>query len=139
METQVVDYRHDDTALEGYLAYDDPMRDKRPGVLVIPDFVGVNAFTKKRCEMIAELEYVGFVADVYGKSVRPASHQEALRKPANTEATGPASRPPGGRARCVSRDSHGRASRIAVIGYCFGSMAAPELACAGADILGTVL
>jgi dienelactone hydrolase len=139
MKTQVVNYRHDDTALEGYLAYDDSMRDKRPGVLVIPDFVGVNAFVKKRSEMIAKLGYVGFVADVYGKSVRPASHQEALQEARKYRSNRPLLR-----ARLAAgldvfrRTPMVDGSRIAVIGYCFGGMAALELARAGADISGTV-
>jgi dienelactone hydrolase len=139
MTTQVVDYRHDDTGLEGYLAYDDSIRDLRPGVLVIPDFIGVNAFTRKRAEMIAELGYVGFVADVYGKSVRPTGHQEALQEARKYRSDRPLLR-----ARLAAgldvlrRTPRVDARRIAVIGYCFGGMAALELARAGADILGTV-
>ncbi len=139
MKTRSVDYRHEDTALEGYLAYEDTEKDKRPGVLVVPDFVGVNAFTHKRSEMLAELGYVGLVADVYGKGVRPASHQDAL-----AEARKYRSNRPLLRARLAAGLDRLRAvpevdtSRIAVIGYCFGGMAALELARSGADVAGTV-
>lgn len=139
MKTQVVDYRHEDTVLEGYLAYDEATPDKRPGVLVVPDFVGVNAFTRKRCEMLARLGYVGFVADVYGKSVRPASHQEAL-----AEARKYRNNRPLLRARLAAGLDVLRGAplvddrRIGVIGYCFGGMAALELARTGADVAGTV-
>lgn len=139
METQVVDYQHDNTALEGYLAYDDSRRDKLPGVLIIPDFVGVNAFTKKRSEMIAELGYVGFVADVYGKSVRPTSHQEALQEARKYRSNRPLLRARLAAGLDVFRRSPVvDKSRIAVIGYCFGGMAALELARTGANVLGTV-
>jgi dienelactone hydrolase len=139
MTNQVVDYRHDDTVLEGYLAYDDTMKDKRPGVLVVPDFIGVNAFTRKRAEMIAALGYVGFVADVYGKSVRPAGHQEGLQEARKYRSDRPLLR-----ARLAAgldvlrRTPRVDARRIAVIGYCFGGMAALELARTGVDVLGTI-
>lgn len=139
MKTQVVDYRHENTMLEGYLAYDDALGDGRPGVLVIPDFVGVNAFTQKRAEMIAALGYVGFVADVYGKSVRPAGHQEALQEARKYRNDRPLLRARVAAGLDVFRGMpRVDAKRIAVIGYCFGGMAALELARTGADVLGTI-
>jgi PP-loop superfamily ATP-utilizing enzyme len=41
MVTKTVDYRQGDTVLEGYLAYDDALQGKRPGVLVIHEWNGV--------------------------------------------------------------------------------------------------
>ena len=34
VKTEWVDYRQGDTALRGYLAYDDAVKDRRPGVLL---------------------------------------------------------------------------------------------------------
>lgn len=138
MKTQAVDYRHGDTVLEGYLAYDDSIPAKRPGVLIVPDFVGVNAFTHKRCEMIAELGYVGFVADVYGKGVKPAGHQEALAEARKYRSNRPLLRARLAAGLDVLRGTPEVGPRIGVIGYCFGGMAALELARSGADVAGTV-
>jgi dienelactone hydrolase len=139
MKTQTVDYHHGDTVLEGYLAYDDSARDKRPGILVVPDFAGLNAFARKRCDMLADLGYVAFAADVYGKSVRPTGHQEALqeaRKYRSDRALLRARLAAG--LDVLRRTQTVDASRIGVVGYCFGGMAALELARSGADVSGTI-
>ena len=50
---------------------------KRPGVLIVHQWKGLSDVEKKRAEMLAELGYVAFCADIYGKGVRPVSSQEA--------------------------------------------------------------
>jgi dienelactone hydrolase len=138
MKTQAVEYQHEGTALEGYLAYDEARTGKRPGVLIVPDFVGVTDYTRKRAEMLAELGYIGFVADVYGKSVRPASHQEALAEARKYRSNRPLLRARLAAGLDVLRGAPMLGGRIGVIGYCFGGMAALELARSGADVAGTV-
>ncbi len=139
MKTQSIDYRHGDTPLEGYLACDDSIADRRPGVLVVPDFAGLNDFARKRCEMLAGIGYVAFAADVYGKGVRPAGHQEALQEARKYRSNRPLLRARLAAGLDVLRnDPRVDAARIGVIGYCFGGMAALELARSGADVSGTV-
>ncbi|HBI42700.1 MAG TPA: dienelactone hydrolase, partial [Planctomycetales bacterium] len=50
LKTEVIEYKHGDTTLEGYLAYDDAFAGKRPGVLVVHEWWGHNAYARKRAE-----------------------------------------------------------------------------------------
>src|SRR4051812_3828405 len=67
IKTQVVDYQAGDTKLKGYLAYDDSVTDKRPGVIVMPEWWGMTDYPKHRAEQLAGLGYIAFAADMFGE------------------------------------------------------------------------
>src|ERR1035438_7221484 len=77
IHTQIVEYKQGDTTLEGFVAYDDAIPGKRPGVLVMHQWLGLTDYEKHRAEMLAQLGYVAFCADIYGKGVRPQNSREA--------------------------------------------------------------
>jgi len=77
MKTEVVEYRHGDVVLEGYLAYDDSFQGKRPGILVAHEWNGHNPYVRKRAEQLARLGYVAFALDMYGKGVLAKDAKEA--------------------------------------------------------------
>src|SRR5450755_3970188 len=77
IHSETITYKQGDTTLEGYLAYDDSISGKRPGVLVVHQWLGLTDYEKHRAEMLAQLGYVAFCADIYGKSVRPQTTTEA--------------------------------------------------------------
>lgn len=139
IHTETVEYKDGDTALEGYLAYDDANSLQRPGVLVVHQWMGLTAYEKKRCEMLAQLGYVAFACDIYGKGVRPKNAQEAAEQSGKYK---------NDRALLRRRVNAGLAElrkqanvdqkRIAAIGYCFGGTTVIELARSGADIGGVV-
>src|SRR5205823_4823887 len=58
--TKVVDYEFDGTKLKGFLAFDDASKEKKPGVLVFPEWWGLNDYAKTRAKQLAELGYVAF-------------------------------------------------------------------------------
>jgi dienelactone hydrolase len=71
VHTETVEYKQGDTTLEGFLAYDDSISGKRPGVLVVHQWLGLTDYEKRRATQLAQLGYVAFCADIYGKdSVR---------------------------------------------------------------------
>ena len=85
VQTKVIDYEHDGTKLKGFLAYDDATKDKRPGVLVFPEWWGLNDYAKTRAKQLAELGYVAFAADLYGEGkVIDAAHPEDAGKMAGS-------------------------------------------------------
>ena len=77
IHTETIEYKQGDTTLEGYLAYDDAISGKRPGVLVVHQWLGLTDYEKHRAEQLAQLGYVAFCADIYGKDIRPKNVQEA--------------------------------------------------------------
>ena len=137
IKTQWIDYKQGETALRGYLAYDDAIKDKRPGVLLVHRRDGMSALTLKNAEMVAKLGYVVFAPDIFG--VVPTKTEEEVEQSTKYNNDRPLMR-----ARAQAGFDILRASpmvdtsRIAVLGYCFGGTTAVELAETGAPIVGTV-
>ena len=137
LQTETVEYRHGDTVLEGYLAYDDAQPGKRPGVLVVHEWMGLGPYAKRRAEQLARLGYVAFAADMYGKGVRAVDHAEASRLSGVYRQDRQLMR-----ARIQAALEALKANprtdplRTAGIGYCFGGTSVLELARSGADVLG---
>src|SRR5665213_3525891 len=77
LKTQTVEYKQGGTDLEGYLAYDDTFKGNRPGILVVHEWKGLNGYAKRRADMLAQLGYVAFDADIYGKGIRPQTVADA--------------------------------------------------------------
>src|SRR3954468_9980154 len=78
--TKPVAYEHAGVKLEGYLAYDDTKvaADKpAPGVLVVPEWWGLNDYTKNRAAQLAKLGYVAFATDMYGAGVVTSDAKKA--------------------------------------------------------------
>lgn len=139
IKTETVEYKDGDTTLEGFLAYDTAQAGKRPGILVVHQWMGLSDYEKKRCEMLAKLGYVAFAADVYGKGIRPKSVAEAGAQAGNYKADRKLlrQRVNAGLA-CLRQQRLVDAPRVGAIGYCFGGTAVIELARSGADVRGVV-
>lgn len=74
-----VEYKDGDTTLEGLLVVDTAKlkNNKGSGVVVFHDWKGVGPYVQMRAQQLADMGYVAFVADVYGKGVRPKDNKEA--------------------------------------------------------------
>src|SRR3569832_1903627 len=58
-----IDYKANGAVMKGYLAYDDKIKGKRPGVLVVHEKKKHNNNTRKRARMLAELGYTARALD----------------------------------------------------------------------------
>ena len=136
--TNSIDYNHEGTQLSGYVAYDDAVEGKRPGVLIVHEWWGLNDYAKKRARQLAEMGYVAFALDMYGKGVVARDRTEAA-KMSNEYKGKPIIRT---RAKAgldvLAKHELVDTKRIAAIGYCFGGTAVLELAYGGADLVGIV-
>ena len=139
LQTSVVEYTDRGTTLEGYVAEKTDLHGKRPGVLVIPDWMGVKEPYKIIADKLANMGYVAVVADIYGKGVRPSNNQEAAAEATKykTDRKLLRERVLAGLAELMKNPNVDQ-SRIAAIGYCFGGTTALELARSGAPVLGVV-
>ena len=78
VQTKTIEYRDGDVVLEGFAAWDpDKISQSAPGVLVVHQWLGLTGYEKSRCLKLAELGYVAFALDIYGKGVRPENPQAA--------------------------------------------------------------
>ena len=77
IQTRTVEYKQGDQTLEGVLVWDDALSGKRPGVLVVHQWMGLTDYERKRAEMLAQLGYVAFAADTYGQGIRPSNPKDA--------------------------------------------------------------
>ena len=139
IKTETVQYKEGNTVLEGYLAYDDSVPGKRPGVLVCHEWWGLVDYPKRRAEMLAQLGYVAFAPDIFGKGITAKTPDEA-RTLAGSFYNDRASLRRRANAGLDVLKNHPLVDtkRIAAIGFCFGGSTALELARSGADIAGVV-
>jgi len=135
IKTEEVEYKQGDTVLQGFVAWDDAISGKRPGVLVVHEWWGHNKHAREQAKRIAAAGYVGFALDMYGKG-KVATHPNDA-KAFMTEATADFKVE---RARFdaalvqLKKRPEVNAKQIGAVGYCFGGAVALEMARAGTPL-----
>lgn len=139
IKTETVEYKQGSTQLEGFLAYDDSIKTKRPAVVVIHEWMGLNDYAKRRARELAEMGYVAFAADIYGKGVRATNVKEAGELATKFKSDRKLFRARGQAAfDFLNHHPAVDGKKILAMGYCFGGTAALEMARAGLPLLGVV-
>jgi dienelactone hydrolase len=134
-----VEYEANGIRLVGFLAWDDASSEKRPGVLVVHEWWGLNDYARSRARQLAELGYVALALDMYGGGKR-AEHPDQ----ASAFAGHLAERPDEVRARfnaaldLLRAQENTDTEHLAAIGYCFGGGVVLNMARSGLDIDGVV-
>ncbi len=130
-----VTYASDSTQMKGYLVYDENIKTKRPGVIVIHEWWGHNDYVRERADMLAELGYTAIAIDMYGDG-KQAGHPKDAGKFAMSVMTNL----PEAEARfnaaldLLKQHESVDGEKIAAIGYCFGGSVALTMANSGADL-----
>jgi dienelactone hydrolase len=139
VETKTIAYEHAGQKLEGFLAWDDAVRGKRPGVLVVHEWWGLNDYARSRARQLAELGYVAFALDMYGEAKTAKHPAEAREMAGKVRANVQSWRERAQKGLDVLRSQDTvDPKRVAAIGYCFGGSTVLQLAFAGADVAGVV-
>lgn len=139
LRSETVTYRDGDAELKGSLDWDDSYQGKRPGVLVVHEWWGLNDYVKRRAGMLAKLGYVAFAADMYGDARVTEHGSEAgewsKQITANVDAW---QRRALAGLDVLRRHQLVDTRRLGAVGYCFGGATVMQLAYAGADLRGVV-
>lgn len=132
-------YGEGDTQMEGYLVYDDTQKSKRPGILVIHDWMGISEFSKQKADALAQMGYVAFTADIYGIKNRPKDAKQAAAISSQLKGERKLLRSRVLAAlKVLQKEEEVQSDKIAAIGYCFGGTTVLELARSGAEVAGVV-
>src|SRR5271157_4550608 len=127
-KTKWIDYKQGDTALSGFLVYDDAIQGRRPGVLMIHDRSGFSEGTIADAEMIAKLGYLVFAEDIFGKGIVPKTVPEMMDTIAiyNNDRSLMRKRTSAG-LDVLKAQPMVDPTKLAAVGYCFGGTVGIEL------------
>jgi len=139
MIEKAVEYEHNGTMLEAYMALDEGRQGPRPAVLISHTWQGRSEFVCDKARILAGEGYVGFALDLYGKGVVGSGPEESgqLMQPFLDDRAMLQSRMHSALRALRSRDEVD-SQKIAAIGYCFGGLCVLDLARTGADVQGVV-
>jgi dienelactone hydrolase len=142
MQAKPVEWKLDKQSFSGVLVYDDASTDKRPGLVMVPDWKGVSDNAIAKARHVAGSDYVVLVADMYGKDLRPRNDEEAMAQVKQLYGDRAVLRARISKALDVLKAQAGAApldvTKLGALGYCFGGATVLELARSGADIAGVV-
>jgi dienelactone hydrolase len=139
VQTKKITYKVGDQTFIGHLAWDDSISGKRPGVLVVHEWWGLNDYARGRADQLAQLGYVAFACDMYGDGKFTKHPNEAMEMATHVRqnidewqkrATAALD--------LLKQQPQCDPSRLAAIGYCFGGSTALMLAYTGADLQAVV-
>jgi dienelactone hydrolase len=139
VKTETITYRVGDKTFKGVLACDEAVKTKRPGILVVHEFWGLNDYARKRAEQLAGIGYVAFAVDMYGDGKTTEHPKEASAMAATVRMNQKEWLARANAGLQILRDHPLVESKsLAAIGYCFGGSTALQLANSGADIKASV-
>lgn len=134
-----VQYQAGGVTLKGYLAYDDAVKEKRPGILVVHEWWGHNDYSRKRARMLAEMGYTALAVDMYGGG-KTADHPDNAKQfmsevggnlPLMKQRFKAAE-------KILKQHKTVDGKRLGAIGYCFGGAVVLNMARQGEKLAGVV-
>ncbi|XAF99085.1 dienelactone hydrolase family protein [Pseudomonas sp. REB1044] len=137
MVAKPIAYTVDALPFEGYLVYDDAQTAARPGLMMVPNWMGVTPNAIDKAKLVAGKQYVVFVSDIFGKDIRPANASEAEAAATKVRSDRASMRKIAQAAVDVLKGQKLAAvdnRRVAAIGFCLGGTSILELARSGADL-----
>lgn len=133
--SKTISYKVGDETYKGYLAWDSSIKGKRPGVLVVHEWWGLNDYARSRADRLAKLGYVAFACDMYGGGKSTTHPKEAMEMSSQVRESVEAwvERAQAGLEVLKSQEQCD-SDHLAAIGYCFGGATVLQLAYSGADV-----
>jgi len=139
LKTRTVVYQHQGVDFEGHLAFPEGTESPKPAVMVVPTWVGRDAFACRKAEQLAQWGYTALAVDLYGEAKVGQTPEEssALMKGLLSD-------------RSLLKDRLWTAlevlkaqpesdpDQVAAIGFCFGGLCVLDLARSGANLQGVI-
>jgi dienelactone hydrolase len=133
-----IEYPVNGVLLKGYLVYPEGKKNL-PGVLIVHEWWGHNAYARNRAEMLAQLGYAAFALDMYGDgklATHPKQANEFMTQALNTQG---AIQSRFSTALDILKNSPVTDdSKMAAMGYCFGGGVVLSMARSGVDLDGVI-
>lgn len=137
IEGKAVEYTAGGVTLKGYLGWDESVKGRRPGVLVVHEWWGQNEYVKMRARMLAELGYTALALDMYGDGKTAAHPDDAVKFSSEVMKNFPMAKERFLAAlEFLKMQPTVDPGRIAAIGYCFGGGVVLNMARQGVDLKG---
>jgi dienelactone hydrolase len=140
--TKTVTYNIDGKIFEGILVYDSTSNTIRPGVLMVPNWMGPTEQSLEKAARVAADNYVVFMIDMYGRDIRPKNSSEAAVAAGQVRGNKELMRKRVNVAFAAFKEQSSEVpldpSRISAIGFCFGGGVVLELARSGSELEGVV-
>jgi dienelactone hydrolase len=139
IKEQMISYKVGNTTLLGFVAYDENIKGKRPVILIVHEWWGLNDYLKMRARKLEALGYLAIAVDMFGNGKNAANPKEAQ------ELTSPFYKDPqlaksrlDAAVNKIKEFPQADVNNIAAIGYCFGGAMVLNYAKLGADLKGVV-
>lgn len=132
-------YKLDTVTMVGYVAWNGATDKKRPVVMVVHEWWGLNDYTKSRVKQLAELGYLAFAVDMYGNGMTAGDPNLAgeLATPFYKDPAMAKARFDAAMKKALSYPVADN-SQVAAIGYCFGGTQVLNMALLGDPLKGVV-
>jgi len=140
VKEEPVTYKAGDTVMKGFVVYDDAVKGKRPGIVLVHEWWGITDHIRNEARRLAAQGYTAFVADMYGDAQTADNPKDAGMLAGSVMKNPDAMRARFNAARAaLARHASVDARRIGAAGYCFGGTVAHNMVRAGADLAGIVM
>lgn len=137
--SQQIEYHDDDVLLEGYAVFPNNLNSKKPIILVVHDWSGINEFAREKANQLAGLGYIGFAIDMYGKGRTGKTKDEKIKlmQPLMQDRNKLKNRILAA-FEAAKKINSADADRIGAIGFCFGGLCVLDLARSGVEVTAVV-
>jgi dienelactone hydrolase len=135
IQTKEITYMSGDTTMKGFVAWDDAVKGKTPGVLVAHEFWGLNDYARERARKIAALGYTALALDMYGDGKSTTHPKEAGEMFQTVMSNMDVARARFNAAlEALKQQPTVDAERVGAIGYCMGGAIVLQMARVGTDL-----
>lgn len=139
VQTKKIEYTEGNLKFEGYLAYDDSFKGKRPGMVIFHNWMGVTNETESKAIEFAKNGVIAFAGDIYGKDIRPKDAKEAGELATKYKTDRKLLRERVSLALAeLKKQKNVDTNKLVAAGYCFGGTSALELGRTGVDLKGII-